>query len=430
VDFLGLLRNLFGGGQSAAPSDGIPEMLRRPADQMDPAPKPSFFQNAVRQSSAPPSPFAGAQAAPAQQSVLSYLAAAPQVGAQRAPEQQQEAPAPSWNSQQANWMSPPLNKTPELPQNVLSNGQQNYMVPANPGAKEQVDQRAETAKAEAAQKNWFGDEGQYAPKEMSVDQYLQLTPRQRAAIDANTALVQAAEQDTASWAKQHVAGGAINDQQYLDQVKQTFGDSGGSDTYAPRTMAVLKDLGLDLKGKDLDQYLNYSALVTADDLKGLTPAATNAPTDDPRLQNAVAFSEAASARLSETLAMGQNLLDSIKSAPAGKELFGTAAATAPSVGFTESPRDAELKQTFDILSQTRSQKDLTPETMAKVYAELEQKHGVTPNEVAQYFETRLQAKEYEGAAKGESTSLAPAGTSLPYLTPQDFRAKFLKRGDK
>jgi hypothetical protein len=324
-------------------------------------------------------------------------------------------------------MSPPLNKTPQLPENVFPNGQQNYMVSPNPGAKEQVDERAQTAKAEAEQKNWFGDEGQYAPQEMSVDQYLTLTPRQRAAIDANTALVQAAEQDKASWSKQQLAGSTAWDEDYFNQVKQSFGDNGGSDTYAPRTMAILKDLGLNLNGKDLDQYLNYSALVTADDLKGLTPAATTATTDDPRLQNAVAFSAAASTRLSETLAMGQNLLDSLRSAPNGKELFGTNEASSQ-VGFTDSARDAELRQAFDIFSQVRSQEDLTPDIVSKTYAELEQKHGVTPNEVAQYFETRLQAKEYEGAATGAPTSLKPEGVSYDYLTPEDFRAKFLTRG--
>jgi hypothetical protein len=194
-------------------------------------------------------------------------------------------------------------------------------------------------------------------------------------------------------------------------------------------MAVLKDLGLDLNGKDLDQYLNYSALVTEDDLKRLTPAATTAPTEDPRLQNAVAFSAAASTRLSETLAMGQTLLDSIRSAPNGKELFGTAASTPEPVGYTESARDKDLRQAFDIFAQAQSQQDLTPETVGNVYAELQQKHGVTPNEVAQYFETRLQAKEYEGAAKGQEVTLQEPGVSLDYLTPQDFRAKFLKRGE-
>jgi hypothetical protein len=291
----------------------------------------------------------------------------------------------------------------------------------------QAAKQVEEKQAAEKQNNWFGGEDQYATKEMSVDQYLTLTPRQRAAVDANTALVQAAEQDTTSWAKQQVAGKPIDDKNYLDEVKQSFGDTGGSDTYAPRTMAVLQDLGLNLQGRDLDQYLNHSALVTDADLKALVPGAT---ATDPRQQNAVAFAEAASARLSETLATGQNLLDSIRtSSDQNKQLFGASGPTTPPVGFANSERDADLQQAFDILAQTRSQQDLTPETVSALYAELQQKHGVTPNEVAQYFDTRLQSNEYLGATGDQPVSLGGPGSSLEYLSPQDFRSKFLTRGE-
>jgi hypothetical protein len=283
----------------------------------------------------------------------------------------------------------------------------------------------ETKKAEDAQSAYFGGEGKYAPEQMSVDAYLTLSPQQRAAVDANTALVQAAEQDVASWAKQQVAGKPIEDKQYLDKVKGKFGDKGGSDTYAPRTMAVLEDLGLNLQGKDLDQYLNYSALVTADDLNTLKPGAA---ATGPRQENAASFAQAASNRLSATLASGQTLLDSIRTgSDTGRQLFGEPATTAP-VGFANSERDADLAQAFDILSQARSQQDLTPETIGGLYAELQQKHGVTPNEVAQYFDTRLQANEYLNATEGEPVSLGGAGSSLEYLAPADFRSKFLTRG--
>jgi hypothetical protein len=290
---------------------------------------------------------------------------------------------------------------------------------------DEVKKQAETKKAEDAQSAYFGGEGKYAPEQMSVDAYLTLSPQQRAAVDANTALVQAAEQDVASWAKQQVAGKPIEDKQYLDRVKGKFGDKGGSDTYAPRTMAVLEDLGLNLQGKDLDQYLNFSALVTADDLNALKPGATAA---GPRQENAASFAQAASNRLSATLASGQTLLDSIRTgSDTGRQLFGEPATTAP-VGFANSERDADLAQAFDILSQTRSQQDLTPETIGGLYTELQQKHGVTPNEVAQYFDTRLQANEYLNATEGEPVALGGKGSSLEYLSPADFRSKFLTRG--
>jgi hypothetical protein len=317
---------------------------------------------------------------------------------------------------------PPLNlQAPQLEEPMFQRGQKE--------AERQVEQKQEASK----QNNYFGDEDQYTPKEMSVDAYLTLTPIQRAAVDANTALVAAAEEDVASWAKQQVAGKAIDDKQYLDQVKGAFGETGGSDTYAPRTMAVLEDLGLNLQGKDLDQYLNHSALVTDADLK-LIGSNANVPIPgltaaDPRQQNATAFAEAASSRLSETLAAGQNLLDSLRTgSEAGPQLFGQPATTAP-VGFANNERDADLSQAFDILAQTRSQQDLTPETLGGLYAELETKHGVTPNEVAQYFETRLQANEYLNATEETDVALGGAGSSQEYLAPQDFRAKFLKRGE-
>jgi hypothetical protein len=284
--------------------------------------------------------------------------------------------------------------------------------------------------AKEKQSNFFGAEGEYAPEQMSVDAYLQLEPRQRAAVDANTALVQAAEQDIASWAKSNIAGKPIDDKNYLDQVNQSFGETGGSDTYAPRTMAVLQDLGLNLEGRDLDQYLNRSALVTASDLDTIRTGAEPVSGDVSRQNNAVAFSSAASNRLSETLASGQTLLDSIRTgSDANRQLFGAPATTAPPLGFnTQSERDADLRQAFDIFAQAQSQQDLTPETVSGVYSELQAKHGVTPNEVAQYFETRLQANEYLNVTGGDPVTLGGPGKSLEYLAPEDFRSKFLTRG--
>jgi hypothetical protein len=422
VGFLDWLGSLFGGGQKPAdppaPSNSSfgglrpappapPPMLARPA----PAPAPA--RDPFRPQSAPsfiPFPSLPAPAPPP--SIAAP--AAPTTGPWRpinfAPPPENAPPPPSLQAPQPEGLS-------------FRSGQKE--------AEKQVEQK----KAASQQNNYFGDQASYAPKEMSVDAYLTLTPIQRAAVDANTALVQAAEQDVASWAKQQVAGKAIDDKDYLNQVKDKFGETGGSDTYAPRTMAVLEDLGLNLQGKDLDQYLNHSALVTDADLKllGAPTANTAIPgirPEDPRQGNAVAFADAASNRLSETLAVGQNLLDSLRTgSEKGPELFGKPTTAAP-VGFAQNnERDADLAQAFDILAQTRSQQDLTPETVGGLYAELQQKHGVTPNEVAQYFETRLESNEYLNAAQDSDVKLGGPGSSLDYLSPQDFRSKFLKRGE-
>jgi hypothetical protein len=371
-------------------------MLRRPPEQSGPAP-------------------ANFQAAP--QSNLSFQAAPRQTPAQQPQQQNNTGP---WRT--LNFAPPPANapapldfQKPQLEEPMFVRGQK------------EAAKQVETKKAAEAQNEFFGGEGQYAPEQMSVDAYLQLSPQQRAAVDANTALIQAAEEDKASWAKQGMSGKPIDDKDYLGKVEGKFGDAGGSNTYAPRTLAVLDDLGLNLQGKDLDQYLNYSALVTADDLNALQPGA---PRDNPRQQNAAAFAEKASARLSETLAAGQTLLDSIRtSSDANQQLFGAPAQTAPPVGFARGERDSDLAQAFDILSQTRSQQDLTPETVSGLYSELQQKHNITPNEVAQYFETRLQANEYLNASGGDPVALGGPSSSLEYLAPQDFRSKFLTRGE-
>jgi hypothetical protein len=384
-------------------------MLARPSWQRDePAPAPA--KNPFNLSSAPAAqpfvPLPAPWAPPTQQ---------------QAPQQQQQNTGP-WRT--LNFAPPPAPaqqpldlQRPQLEEPMFQRGQKE--------AQKQVDQK----QAASQQNNYFGDDAEYAPKEMSVDAYLTLTPMQRAAVDANTALVQAAEQDVASWAKQQVAGKAIDDKQYLDQVKGKFGDTGGSDTYAPRTMAVLEDLGLNLQGKDLDQYLNHSALVTDADLK-LLGANANAPTgEDPRLQNATDFAKAASTRLSETLASGQTLLDSLRtSSDTGKQLFGAPATAAP-IGFSHNERDADLAQAFDIFAQARSQQDLTPERVGGVYNELQTKYNITPNEVAQYFETRLQSNEYLNTAEGTDVTLGGVNSKVEYLSPQDFRSKYLKRGE-
>ena len=192
MDFLGFLRDLFGGGQKpAAPSQQIPAMLRRPAEQAAPAPAPATPSQSFQTLTAP-------RQAPVQQ-----------------PQQQQNTGP--WRT--LNFAPPPANapapldfQKSQLPGPMFMEGQK------------EAAKQVETKKAAEAQNEFFGGEGQYAPEQMSVDAYLQLSPQQRAAVDANTALIQAAEEDKASWAKQGMSGKPIDDQDYLGKVKGKFGD--------------------------------------------------------------------------------------------------------------------------------------------------------------------------------------------------------------
>lgn len=103
--------------------------------------------------------------------------------------------------------------------------------------------------------------------EMTREDYNRLSPEQRAAVDFNTMLVQARERDlnydkTASKEEQ---------ERYRALVDEIFGEDGGSSTYAPETLAVLKELDYkpdpDSKlGDDLDDFLGLKMLIQEKDL--------------------------------------------------------------------------------------------------------------------------------------------------------------------
>lgn len=101
---------------------------------------------------------------------------------------------------------------------------------------------------------------------LSWDAYDKLTPDQRAAVDFNTLLVAAREKDLGiSYAKDPFTG--EQKQQYDADVKEMFGETGGSEKFAPNTVALLKQINLKALGQDLDEFLSLERAFTADELK-------------------------------------------------------------------------------------------------------------------------------------------------------------------
>ena len=104
-------------------------------------------------------------------------------------------------------------------------------------------------------------------KELSQEEYLRLSDRQRAAVDFNTMLADAVRKDRRRQ-DEYENVDPVQREKYESQVDSMFGEDRGSDLYAPETLAVLKQLQL---GKDeeadLDDFLNLSVAVTDDDLK-------------------------------------------------------------------------------------------------------------------------------------------------------------------
>lgn len=125
-------------------------------------------------------------------------------------------------------------------------------------------------------------------KAMTFEEYNALGDRQRAAVDYNTQIADAVSRDLENQDKyKDVSVGAREN--YDTRLKEMFGEDGGSDLYAPETLAVLSQLKLDDKLADMDDFLGLKVAITEDDLGMLTDDAGNigrsaieSPRDDGR----------------------------------------------------------------------------------------------------------------------------------------------------
>ena len=132
-------------------------------------------------------------------------------------------------------------------------------------------------------------------EEMTWDEYNSLDPETRAAVDANTLLRDAVDKDTAlvtqfdsnkdgrlSYAEGRKHYAAKDDKNYGNNYHRVFNRGVNVDnnrraraevgdlndlTYAPNTLAVLNMLDLNDKRGVIDDYLNGTAFVNADDIK-------------------------------------------------------------------------------------------------------------------------------------------------------------------
>lgn len=103
--------------------------------------------------------------------------------------------------------------------------------------------------------------------QLTWDEYRKLNDEQRAAVDFNTILVQAREKDL------NADYQATTEQleKFDERTERMFGEGRGSETFAPETLAVLKDI--DFKGSgedDLDDFLGLKTAIKAKDLKGFS----------------------------------------------------------------------------------------------------------------------------------------------------------------
>ena len=116
---------------------------------------------------------------------------------------------------------------------------------------------------EAKDKVEYGKERTRRTVALSWEDYQKLSQDQRAAVDFNTLLVKAREKDLNTDYQQTPGQQA----EYDKAVKEMFGADGGSETYAPETVSVLRQIDYQDTGEDLDNFLGLKTAISARELK-------------------------------------------------------------------------------------------------------------------------------------------------------------------
>jgi hypothetical protein len=103
---------------------------------------------------------------------------------------------------------------------------------------------------------------------LTWEAYDALPEDQRAAVDFNTLLVRAREADIG---KSYIEKATPEQKEmYNRDVEAMFGKTGGSEKYAPNTVALLKQIDFKAVGQDLDEYLSLERGFTVSELKNFT----------------------------------------------------------------------------------------------------------------------------------------------------------------
>ena len=237
-------------------------------------------------------------------------------------------------------------------------------------------------------------------KELTWDEYDALSPQQRAAVDGNTLLVNAIRADLSAG----VQAADAEDEGYSESLKALFGDEGGSDTYAPQTVAALQQLGLeDTERGDLDNYLSQAALLDNEDIRQI---GTGDFSQTARGEQAQLFSERALSSINETLSSGYGLLSGVGAAD---------------------PRSTELNDLFEMLSTRGNYDQLQDTDVSEIMGMfLAENPSIDQRTLTRYFEDRLNAYDY-GIAAGQTPSMG-MGDAAQYVTPAEFRGRYYSNG--
>lgn len=264
---------------------------------------------------------------------------------------------------------------------------------------------------------------------MTWEDYNALTPLRRSAVDYNTSLTRAVRRDRQM--QDEYSPGDQQREAYDKTVARLFGEDGGSDWYAPETVALLQQIKLNDPLADLDDFLNLKTAITEKDLRGLTdytlPIIIHSESPATERADMVRDLAVKTGNLEETLAKGDQMLQTMRATSikdrnayvsnlggipkAAPTMLGYGAATQiDSEGRTVSTMDGHFQRAFDLLARKDGDRDA-------LLAQLAQ--GSEPGQMEdfmRYVDARSRnSAEYGidlGGEKGQK-----------YLTPEEFRVK-------
>ena len=160
--------------------------------------------------------------------------------------------------------------------------------------------------------------------QLTWDEYNKLSEDQRAAVDFNTLLVQAREKDL-----KHQEEYKPSEEQkaaYDEELHRMFGENAGSETYAPETLGVLKQIDFQSNGETLDDFLSLKETISARELKNFDLAVPDPiETSVPEVVSAVhnltgqdrgAYNTGTPTRLAEAMAKAGDVLQSLRASAA------------------------------------------------------------------------------------------------------------------
>lgn len=129
--------------------------------------------------------------------------------------------------------------------------------------KVEVSREMAESKRRAQRKGLNGQKGNKV-EQMTLEEYAALTPKQKAAIDLNTMLVEAVRKDTDG-------EGREEGKKYDDRVDALFGGVGDDQPFAPATVKLLEKINYQGNDTNVNDFLQLKAAFTAADIENLAP---------------------------------------------------------------------------------------------------------------------------------------------------------------